>query len=208
MTAGIRKRKKITEAQYLKMERAAETKHAFFDGEVIAIPNANVQYCTVARDVMVALHPQVRRRGHHIFAFDMRVKVTVSGLYTYPSIAVVCGEAQFEDAETDTLLNPTVIVDVHPRSTEAYDRGEKFEQYRKLPSLAEYLLISQAKPLIEHFLRQPDGKWLLSEYSAPSDVVELPSTGCRLALADVYEQVAVVKEEGPTWNLPASQETP
>ena len=207
MAVGVRKRKKITEAQYLKMERAAETKQAFLDGEVIPFVNANLYYCSVARDAMMALYYQVKERGHEFFAFDMRVKVPACRLYTYPSIAVVAGEAQFEDAETDTLLNPTLIAEVYPRSREAYDRGKAFAQYQELPSLAEFLLISQTKCLIEHYLRQPDGKWLLSEYSDLGDVVELPSIGCRLALAEVYEQVAVVKEDGPAWNLSSAQET-
>jgi Uma2 family endonuclease len=207
MTAGIRKRKKITEAQYLKMERAAESKHAFLDGEVIPFVNANLYYCSVARDAMMALYYQVKERGHELLAFDMRVKVPACRLYTYPSIAVVAGGAQFEDAETDTLLNPTLIADVYPRSRETYDRGKAFAQYQQLPSLAEYLLIAQPRCFVEHYLRQPDGKWLLSEYSDPNDVIKLPSIGCRLALSDVYDQVIVaVKEEEPTWNLSPLQE--
>ena len=208
MTIGVRKRRKITEAQYMKMERAAENKHAFIDGEVIPFINANLYYCTVARDAMMALYHQAKAQGHELFAFDMRVKVPACRLYTYPSIAIVVGEAQFEDSETDTLLNPTLIVDVYPRSKETYDRDETFARYRKLPSLTEYLLIAQPKCFVEHYLRQPDGKWLLTEYNDLTDVIELPSVGCRLALADVYDQVVIaVQEEGPQWISASAQQT-
>lgn len=209
MTVGVRKHKKVTEAQYLAMERASETKNEFLDGEVIPFVNANRYYCTVARDAMMALYHQVKERGHEFFSSNMRVKVPACHLYTYPSIAVVVGESQFEDAETDTLLNPTLIVDVYPKAKEVYDRGETFSRYRKLPSLTEYLLVAQPKCFVEHYHRQPDGKWLLTEYNDLSAVIELPSIGCRLALSEVYEQIMLlVTEEGPTWDLSPSQETP
>jgi len=120
---------------------------------------------------------------------DIRVKVRPTGLYTYPDIVALCGEPQFDDEQKDTLLNPIVIVEVLSPSTEAYDRGEKFAHYRKLVFVAEYVLISQEKPHVEHFVRQPDNQWLLSEASDLHDTVQLPSINCALALSDVYEKV-------------------
>lgn len=90
----------------------------------------------------------------------------------------------------------------------AYDRGEKFERYRQLPSLSEHLLVSQSRPLVEHYVRQPDGKWLWTKHRELNDVVELPSIGCRLALSEIYEQVVVIKEEGPVWDVAAAEESP
>ncbi len=121
----------------------------------------------------------------------MRVKVAATGLYTYPDVSVACGETQIEDSAQDTLLNPTVIVEVLSKSTAAYDRGEKFEHYRKIPSLMEYLLVAQDKCLVEHYQRQPEDRWLLSETNSLEDVLELPAIDCRLALADVYDKVIV-----------------
>jgi Uma2 family endonuclease len=103
----------------------------------------------------------------------------------------LCGEAQFDGEQRDTLLNPTVIVEVLSPSTEAYDRGDKFGHYRKLASLAEYVLISQEKSHIEHYLRQPDNQWLLSEASDLQAVMQLPSIGCVLLLAEVYDKVEI-----------------
>jgi len=207
MTVGIRKRKKITEAQYLKMERAAETRSEYFDGEVFAMAGTSRRHGILAGNAFAALHPQVRQQRCDIFQNDMRVKVAVTGLYTYPDIVVACGGGQYEDSEVDTLLNPTMIIEVLSKSTAAYDRGEKFQQYRKLPSLEDYILVSQDRRLIELYSRQPDGRWLLSEYSELNDMIELPSIGCHLALRDVYNQVIVaVKEEGPMWHLSPLQE--
>jgi Uma2 family endonuclease len=122
----------------------------------------------------------------------MRVKVSPTGLYTYPDVTVVCGEAQFEDHQQDTLLNPTLIVEVLSESTEAYDRGGKFAHYRKLPSLVEYVLIAPTKSHIEHYIRQPDNRWLLAEADSLHDTVYLASIDCHLALAEVYDKVDLV----------------
>jgi Uma2 family endonuclease len=119
----------------------------------------------------------------------MRVKVGPTGLYTYPNVIAVCEEAQLEDAHLDTLLNPTVLIEVLSRSTEAYDRGEKAEHYRRLPSLAEYLLISQDKPHLEHYLRQSDNRWLLSEASELQAGITLPAIDCTLSLTAIYDRV-------------------
>jgi Uma2 family endonuclease len=122
-------------------------------------------------------------------ATDLRVKVSATGLYTYPDVVVVRGEARFEDEHLDTLVNPRVIVEILSKSTQDYDRGTKFEQYRMIESFSEYGLIAQDKPHVEHFLRQPDGRWLLAETNRLGDRIELESIGAHLALADLYEKV-------------------
>ncbi len=107
-------------------------------------------------------------------------------------MSVVCGEAEFDDDQQDTLLNPTLIVEVLSKSTEAYDRGEKFEHYRKLTSLAEYILIAQDKYHIEHYVRQPNHQWLLSEADRLQETLQLPSIDCQLALVDIYDKVKII----------------
>ena len=119
---------------------------------------------------------------------DMRVKVTATGLYTYPDV-VVCAEPQFEDEDLDTLLNPTVLIEVLSKSTERYDRIAKSSYYRTLDSLAEHLLVAQDEVRLEQYVRQPDGQWLLLDYRVPDDLAELKSIGCTLRLRDVYDKV-------------------
>ena len=122
---------------------------------------------------------------------DMRVKVTATGLYTYPDVVVVCGEPKFEDEYVDTLLNPSVLVEVLSQSTERYDRIAKSSYYRTLDSLAEHLLVAQDKHRVEQYVRQADNQWLLFDYRSLDDIVELQSIGCSLTLRDVYDKVPV-----------------
>jgi Uma2 family endonuclease len=123
-------------------------------------------------------------------ASDLRVKVSARSMYTYPDIVVVCGEAQFEDAAVDTLLNPTLIVEALAPSTEAYDRGAKFGYYRQAPSLREYVLVAQDRMLVEQYTRGDSG-WLLTETSDPGAIVELPAIGCAAPLSEIYRKVAL-----------------
>lgn len=178
----------MTPDEYLILERRAETKSEYLDGEMFAMTGASRQHNLLAGNLYSALRRQLRERGCEIYFSDMRVKVSETGLYTYPDVVVVCGEAQFEDAEVDTLLNPKVIVEILSKTTEDYDRGTKFLHYRALPSLAEYLLVAQDQVHVEHYVRQSDS-WLLTETDCRASAIELLSVGARLALADVYDRV-------------------
>src|SRR5205085_2102361 len=120
---------------------------------------------------------------------DLRVKVEATGLFTYPDASVVCGEQRFVDDEQDTLLNPTVIVEVLSDSTEAYDRGKNFEHYRQIPSLREYLLVSQREPRIEQFIRQENSVWILKEAAGMDAEIRLPALGVTLRLTEVFAKV-------------------
>ena len=126
-----------------------------------------------------------------MYANDMRVRVPSTRLYTYPDVAVVFDEPQFEDDYLDTLLNPTLIIEVLSESTEAYDRGKKFRFYRAIESLAEYLLVAQDEYRIEQYVKQPDGRWLLSESRSADDLLELVSIQCQLSLKEVYDKVVL-----------------
>jgi Uma2 family endonuclease len=179
----------VTPAEYLARERAADTKSEYLDGEIFAKAGGTPQHSAIIFNVTVALGPQLRGGPCRGFNSDLRVKVSETGLYTYPDLMVLCGEARFDDEHRDTLLNPTLIVEVLSPTTEAYARGDKFGHYRWLESLQEYLLIAQDRRRLELFSRQPDGRWILSPVSGENAAVELASIGCRLALADVYDRV-------------------
>jgi Uma2 family endonuclease len=183
----------ITPEAYLEFERSSEIKHEYYGGKVDTRETANADHNVIAVNIIAALHTQLRRRPCEVFPTDMRVK-TRSNLYAYPDISVVCGEPQFEDDVLDTLLNPTVIIEVLSPATERYDRGKKFQHYRTLPSLQEYVLIAQDSYQIEHFTRQPNDEWLLSDAANLDAAIQLPSIQCQLALADVYEKVTFEEE--------------
>jgi Uma2 family endonuclease len=133
----------ITAAEYLEIERKAEIKSEYIAGRTYAMSGASRQHNLITANTLSEIHPQLRGRNCEAFVSDMRVKVSPTGMYTYPDDVAVCGEARFEDSHMDTLLNPTVIVEVLSGSTEAYDRGEKFAHYRRLESLREYVLVAQ-----------------------------------------------------------------
>jgi Uma2 family endonuclease len=188
----------MSEADYLAFERASELKHEYFAGEVFAMSGASEAHNLICTSTSFLLYGQLRSRPCNVYPGDMRVKVEATGLYTYPDISVVCGEAQFSDDHLDTLVNPTVIIEVLSPSTEGYDRGKKFQQYREIPSLREYLLISQDSPRIERYGRQSDGTWVFDDAHGLDAHLALASIDCRLALAEVYERVTFPAEDDAT----------
>jgi Uma2 family endonuclease len=184
----------LSAQEYLHRERSGDAKHEYLAGDVFAMAGGSEEHNLIVGNTLASLHAQLRRRPCRVYPSDMRVKVEQTGLYTYPDITVVCGQPQFEDEHRDTLMNPTVIIEVLSPSTERYDRGKKFQNYRTIASLQEYLLISQDACRLEHYARQPDNQWLLSEASSLEAVMSLPSVACLLALKDVYEKVELAAE--------------
>lgn len=180
---------RLSVEEYLALERQSAERHELRGGEIFAMTGASRRHHLVAGNVFAALHAQLVGRGCEVYTHDMRVRVSAADLFTYPDVVVACGGPQFTDAETDTLVNPTLIVEVLSPTTESYDRGNKFAHYRTLPSLAEYLLLAQDRVHAEHFLRQGDVSWLLTETSDLAAVLDLPSIRCTLALSAVYDRV-------------------
>ena len=181
----------FTPEEYLAIERKAEYKSEYFNGEMFAMAGASEPHVSIVANVMYLLVGQLRGRPCKAYSNDLRVQVGPTGLYTYPDVVVICGQPQFADAERDMVLNPILIVEVLSDSTQDYDRGRKFEQYRSLSSFKEYVLIAQDRCHIEHFVRQPDNRWLLAETNKIEDTLHLSSIDCTLALTEVYDKVAL-----------------
>jgi Uma2 family endonuclease len=185
-----------TVKDYLAYERANPQRHEYLNGKIYAMAGASANHNLITGNAYASLHSQLRKRPCVVYPSDMRVKISRTGLYTYPDISVVCGEPQFEDEHRDTLLNPLVMVEVLSPSTETYDRGKKFQHYRTLASLQEHLLIAQDSYRIEHYTRQADERWLLSDVNQVDAVLTLAAIQCSLAVADVYEKVTFEPEQG------------
>jgi Uma2 family endonuclease len=181
----------VTPEEYLALERRAEYKSEYLNGEIFAMTGASRKHNLIAVNIVSALAQQLRSRPCELYVSEMRVKVTAAGLYTYPDVAVVCGEPKFEDGFFDTLQNPTVLIEILSKSTERYDRIAKSDYYRTLDSLAEHLLVAQEEYKIEQYKRQPEGDWLLVETSSLAGVVDLRSIDCSLALIDIYNKVSL-----------------
>lgn len=186
----------LTPAEYLEIERHSEIKHEYIDGRMYAMSGASRHHVTIMVNIATSLKLQMRGRDCRVYTSDMRVKISSSGRYTYPGVAAVCGEGRFEDAEVDTLLNPTAIVEVLSKTTEIYDRGEKFDHYRTIASLREYVLVAQTSMRVEHYVLR-DGQWVFSALTAAEERLSLPSIGCEISLADIYENVEFPPTEPP-----------
>lgn len=186
---ALPKSKIITPEEYLALERQAEEKSEYWDGEIFLMAGASREHNLIVTNVGRELSTQLLERPCEVYPGDMRVRIPKTARYVYPDASVVCGQPQFEDEEVDTLLNPTVVVQVLSPSTEAFDRGKKLDNYRTIPSLQECVLIAQDECHVYVYTRQPDNRWLLSEATQFDDVVPLTSIGCQLALTEVYRKV-------------------
>lgn len=180
----------LTPEEYLEIERKAEFRSEYYAGEMFALAGASDVHNLIAGNIFAALHRQLADRPCYVYQNDMRVRISQTGLYIYPDVVVICGERQFADERRDTLLNPSLIIEILSESTESYDRGKKFEHYQQIESLAEYLLVAQEPYRIERYVRQAAaGQWLYSEVHRAEDVLMLETIDCRLALKDVYAKV-------------------
>ena len=180
----------LTSEEYLAIERKAEFKSEYFAGEMFAMAGASRQHNIIVSNIIRVLGNQLLERNCNVYPSDMRIRVIKIGKYTYPDVAVACGEEQFEDEHKDTLLNPAIIIEVLSDSTEAYDRGKKFENYQQIESLREYILVSQEPYRIEQYIRQNDKTWTYREYHEAEETIQLNAIGCALSLKEVYAKIA------------------
>lgn len=190
MTAQPQSRYSV--AEYLELERTGLQKHEYYRGTIFALAGSSEAHNLILSNIVTSLNTQLRSRSCKVYPSDMRLKIPGTGLYTYPDISVVCGTAQFDDPKRDTLLNPLVVIEILSPSTESYDRGKKFQHYRTIESLCDYLLISQDEQRIEHYVRQQDNNWLLISYAHSHSSCYLQSIDSTLSFEDVYNKVEFV----------------
>ncbi len=179
----------ISEEEYLEQERASETKNEYFDGEIFAMAGASRRHNLIVANVIISLGSQLKNKPCRVYPSDMRLKIKKTGLNTYPDVMVVCDKEEFTDEKQDTLLNPDVIIEVLSDSTEKYDRGEKFRQYRQVESLKEYVLISQDNRGMEKYFRDKNGQWVFTEADKKNPFIDLEPLGCILEISEVYDKV-------------------
>lgn len=183
----------LTVEEYLAFDRASEVKHEYFGGEVFAMAGASFDHGIIVGNTYASLRAQLQSGPCRAHLSDLRVQAGTSGLFTYPDLTVVCGPPQFSFGQRDVLTNPVLVVEVLSPSTEAYDRGRKFAHYRTIESLRGFLLIAQDEYRVEHFARQANDLWLLSDATGPDGMLEIPTLGCALPLADVYRETALAE---------------
>lgn len=176
---------------YLELERTGSLKHEYYRGKIFALAGSSEAHNLILTNLLTTLNLQLRKRPCKVYPSDMRLKIPKTGLYTYPDISIVCGGPQFDDSQRDTLLNPLVVIDILSPSTERYDRGKKFQNYRTVASLQEYLLVSQDEHRVEYYTNQNNGNWLLATYEHLNTTLYLKAIDCTLALEDIYDKVDI-----------------
>ena len=181
----------FTPEEYLALERKATLKSEYISGEILAMSGASLAHTRITADIVTELNNQLRGGKCEVISNNMRVKTGPKGAYFYPDVVVFCGDPQFEDNVFDTLLNPTLLIEVLSPSTEVYDKGEKFRHYQELASLQEYILVSQDRIRVEQY-RLTKTQWVQTEFRSPEDVLPFASIGCELPLRDIYRRVPEV----------------
>jgi Uma2 family endonuclease len=193
-----------TVEEYLALERQSEERHQYLDGQIYAMAGESLEHSTICFNLATTLGVQLR--GKDCRGLSPNIKIysdppikeqrTTKGMFSYADVTVVCGEPLFHDEHRDVLLNPAVIIEVLSPTTEAFDRGEKFLRYRThIETMTDYVLVSQFRPLIEHFLRQAGGQWLYSSVGELESSLYLASIDCRLRLSEVYDRITFPLEE-------------
>ncbi len=196
--------KRYTPQEYYDLERAAEYKSDFYAGEIFAMAGGSVRHSLICTNLLREVGNRLKGTPCVAYESNLRLKNKVTGLRNYPDASVFCGPLEYdeEDPYTETVTNPTVLFEVLSRSTEAYDRGFKAEQYRRIPSLRAHVLVSQKEPHVEIFFRQPAGPWLFQEESGMTATLTIPAIGIELPLAEIYTGVDFRLDE-PGFGIPA-----
>ena len=193
--SAIVKPKWLSYAEYLERERVAATKNEYYAGEIFAMAGGSRRHNSITGNIFAALYTKLTHASCRPFLSDQRIRISQLDLGTYPDLSVVCGELEGDMIDPEAITNPCVLVEVLSPSTESYDRGKKFDFYRQIDSLEEYVLVSQQEPIVERFKRQPNGDWLLTVYKGLEATLNLTSIQTDLQLQDIYRFVDWSAEE-------------
>lgn len=184
-------KKHYTIAEYLEMEEKAEERHEYHDGEILAMSGGTDLHSLILINLYATLKPALKGTPCRIYDCNMRLRILNQNRYVYPDATIVCGPVAFDhgDPKRTTINNPKVVIEVLSESTERYDRGAKFGFYRDVPTLEEYVLISQFEPSIEVFQRQSGGSWLLHPYRERNAQLQLHSLGVKFSASDIFDEI-------------------
>jgi Uma2 family endonuclease len=186
-----------TEAEYLALERASDSKHEFVAGTIVAMAGARPPHNMLAANMTAALSLLCRSKGCVVMTSDQRIHVPATRLYAYPDVTVACGERRYHDDDPPSLLSPTLLVEVTSDSTEEHDRGTKFLHYQAIASLREYIVVSHRTRRVDHHRRLDSGQWLLTTYSGEDADIALPALGGSVTLAELYHKVDLAEGAAP-----------
>lgn len=182
----------MTIEDYLVLDRQSEQRHEYLEGKIFAMSGGSPWHAQIIANLGAELRTALRDRPCWVFVSDLRLRVDASGLYTYPDVTVACGELRFADEQADTLVDPTLVVEVLSPSTADYDRGSKFAHYRQIPTLGDYLVVAQDRAHAELWSRSDSGRWLLTDIDGLDGKIELPSLEVTLEMSEIFHKVTPV----------------
>jgi Uma2 family endonuclease len=189
MAVAVKTKILYTPEEYLALEEAAEYKSEYYNGEIFPMTGGSINHNRIAGNIYALLHAGLRSGACEVFTSDMRVWVKAHNMYTYPDVVIICGRPEFAKSRNDTIANPVVIVEVLSPSTQDYDRGKKFQFYRSILTLRDYLLIHQDSIHVEHHAKMADGRWVLNESQDPEGDIAIQSLNLELPIRRLYERV-------------------
>jgi Uma2 family endonuclease len=175
---------------YFMVELESLTKHEFYDGDIFAIAGASLSHNHITSNLHALLRAALRGTGCYAFTSDLRIATPV-GLYTYPDVSVICGTVEFVPGRPDTATNPVLLIEVLSEATRDYDRGKKFELYKQIPTLKEYLVVEQSALLVEHWQRSSAALWTVKKHTRLTGAVRLRTRRVSLPLVEIYREVRV-----------------
>jgi len=179
--------------EYLEMERASDVKHEYYQGEIFAMAGASPRHNFIFSNIFREMSMQLKNSPCHPFGSDMRMHIPENKLFTYPDISIYCGDPTTTNIDEDTVIQPTIIIEILLESTRDYDRGTKFNLYRDIPTLKEYVLIDTENIGVEIFRINTDNHWVLEEYKTLQQIVQLPTVGVSVSMQDIYNGTSLVK---------------
>jgi Uma2 family endonuclease len=178
-----------TPEEYLALEEQSETRNEYHDGEIVPMTGGTVNHNCIIVNLVAFLKFAFRGQNKSLFTSDVRLWIPESNRYTYPDVQIICGEVGYYENRKDTIINPTVIIEVLSQSTEVYDKGDKFKFYRSIPSFQEYIMINQYQYEVEQYVKTENDKWLVSYLESEEAVLSLNSVEFDIPLLDLYEGV-------------------
>lgn len=201
---GEKKLEYTSIADYLTFERESEFKHEYRDGEIIPVQQAEpnveamaggtINHGIIGKNMMIALDKRTEKSGCHTFNNDIKIFIDKTYSFVYPDVYVVCGEIETAEFDEDSIINPVLVVEVLSKSTEAYDRGEKFRKYCSLPSFKEYILITQDEPLVEIFYKKDEKTWIMTTVIGLDKTVSLQSIDAEIPMQEIYRNITKWKD--------------
>lgn len=183
----------ISPDEYLAMERASEEKHEYYKGHIFAMSGASWKHNVIVKNINTLVLPFLKGKPCDMFGSDLRIHIPENSLYTYPDFSIICGKLETTDEEDDTLIKPLAIIEVLSKSTRDYDRGTKFNMYRNIPTLNEYILVDSTTVCVEIYKKEGDNNWKLSEFKQLSDSVFISTIDLSLQLKEIYQDVNVTE---------------